>query len=198
MMKLFLLTLTVFFISCVNSSKKSEKESVDGKLSEDSLAARSRAIRYFKDCESSSLDSVRKYRIDSLNEKCKNILYVLYGTDSLSGIHVNKPITIGECNIRLMGFKNISFEKKYLAYGLFFNDSMPVAWEYRSKTVDFMIHGFDIDLKKNKIGTARIDDYMYSKINEVESDYESIKASNKFKNYVLMFKDKLNRNFKIP
>lgn len=186
------------FFGCSDTGHSWFKEPVSQKKL-DSLKALSLAINNIRKEEKSLLDSVRKYSLDSINERCKNLLYTLYAKDTLVGNSKNGDITIGECTIVLFGFENKSINLKNLHYSVLVNDSIPMIWLYKTQpNKSEMIKSFEVDVKTKKITKAIISEQAYFNITDIEKASDSIKSSSDFKSYLLNYKGKLNSNFKIP
>jgi len=194
----FFSVILLFFIGCNNSGIKPLKNEISQQV-KDSLAALSSAIKNIKDEEKSLLDSVKKYSLDSINERCKALLYVLYADDTLAGSRRNEMVTIGECNIALFGFESKSANLKDLHYDILVHDSIPVNWLYNIHPNEFkMVHSFEVHLKTKKITKAFISEYASIQIIDMEKAFDSIKISRGFKNYLSNYKGRLHPNFKIP
>ena len=188
--------ITLFIIGCGRSPNKFtnvETNSTTGYY--DSLTTLSRVIKNSNEKEKMSLDSVRKYRIDSLNSKCKNFLYTLYYNDTILNKDTDRKITVGECNIRLVNFKSKSSNVKSLSYNFFINDSIPITWQTGLEFYTNWINTFEVDIKSKEILLAKIAEHAYIKMNSINHSYDSIKGSVGFKEYLLKYKNRLHPNF---
>lgn len=197
MKKIFFFLTVLFFFGCNDTGYKPLEKEVTQK-DKDSLTSLSSAINNIRKEEKIFLDSVRKYSLDSINERCKNLLYVLYSKDTLVGSRRNETVTIGECNIVLFGFENKSANLKELHYDILVHDSIPMNWLYNTQPNEFkMVHSFEIDVKTKKIIKALISEHASMQITDIEKAFDSIKISSGFKNYLSNYKCRLHPNFKI-
>ena len=103
-------------------TKTVRKDSVNNPAPDSTQAM---VIKAFNHDEHQALDSIKKYNLDSIYNRCLSLLYVIYGNENLSDKRILKNATIGECNIRLINFKSISKRRCLINYLVFVNDSIP-------------------------------------------------------------------------
>lgn len=187
--------LSLFCIRCTDNTNVCIKKDIKGVVNQDSLKNLSVVVEVFNKDERVALDSIKKYSLDSLNNRCKKMLYVLYADDTLE--NNNDTITIGECSIRLIKFTNISKQQKELTYGVFVYDSIPVLWKFKKILSYNMIHTFGVDTEKRKIIIAKLAESGTMAIKDIEYSYDTLLNGDRFQNYLLKYKNRLHYNFKM-
>ena len=106
-MRILLIPVILSALSaCINKEDtSSEKISDSVKVTKDSIHKSN--VEYFKRKEQRAIDSLKHYSILPFYDTYKNILYKVYGTAILKEIDSGKAITVGECDIKLIGFLEI-------------------------------------------------------------------------------------------
>jgi len=194
MKKLIFISATlIILISCNDSNDHSSKIPIGNS---DSLKALSTAIERIKSDQTEASDSIKKYSLDSINNRCKSLLYVLYADDTLPGSKRKEIRTIGECNIALLGLESNSPNLKTLHYDYLIEDSIPILWKFDISSVKFkMIHSFVVDLIQKKIVKALITENISMQIKNVENAYDSIRKTKAFREYLSIYKNRIHPSF---
>lgn len=170
---LLLLLIILLFFSCNDLSEKGIKKT---KLEEsDSLSALKKVVSTLKSDVHSALDSIKKYNLDSVNERCIDYIYMIYGPTFINGGDSNTKMSIGECNIQLIGFRGMN-NYRTLVYGIFVSDSIPYEWIYH-KRIPRLTDAFEISLPDKKIVEVKLGALGKVSIQNVEAEYmNSIKS----------------------
>jgi hypothetical protein len=176
-------------LSCNSSANKS----ANCKTS-DTVISRQILIAAFDKDEKAAMDSIYKYQLDSVYKICLKYLYVIYGNEVLYKNGKNEGLTIGECNIRIVEFRNKSGELGEMTYGVFLNDSIPVNVVINTSSGQ-MINGFDVDVEKRKIVFGSIGESGKIDITNVVKLYNNASKNKLFTDYINKYKERLHPKF---
>src|SRR5215813_5820200 len=80
--------------------------------------------------EKSARDSITKYQLDSIYDRCLRLLYGIYGKEKITDITTKRSTTVGESDIRLYGFKYETPIIRRIDFEVFWNDSLPINATY--------------------------------------------------------------------
>jgi hypothetical protein len=180
---LYLIVLFIVLLGCnFSNDKNAQRQGYDTTETVKLLNSQA-VVDIFNNEEKMALDSVARYHLQAIHDSCLKYLYIIYCDELLSDTSFNTKLTIGECSIRLTGFKSESDSIKILNYGVFVNDSLPTVPALNT-SIGQMINGFEIDPKKRTIRRAKIGEIGSIEIGNVRQLCDSASKSENFKRYL--------------
>lgn len=117
----------LFFLFILIVGCNNDKNKVNQSESDLSNASIERSKEEFRIKENNALDSIRKYKMDSVYSSCLSLLYKHYAQDTVIEIPTGSELTIGECDIRLSYFKHRKADRM-ITFILFCKDSSPLTF----------------------------------------------------------------------
>lgn len=183
----------LFLFSCSNPENDSdENKEISRKniLLNDSLNAVNRAIDTFNLSVLSCKDSIRKYKMASINDTCLKYMYVIYGAENLKNYD---SLIVSECGIKITGFKKLADSVYSLRYTLFIKDSIPIVPELFANDI---IHTFEYNSMQQKFIKAYLGQHStYIDGNGLRKLYSISLNNEKNKKYLTVNFAKLNPDF---
>ncbi len=196
MNKLFFLCLQILVLGCSNNEIRTKE--IPTIVSDTSIVtARDKEIMkvFYREKENATLDSISKYNLYNPCKEGINILYSIYAPRKLYDRNLEKDITIGECDIRVLSFKSMSPFTKRVMFEIFTKDSLPLNSDRIFDNVGVFIYAFDIDITKGKILYGLLESDTESKI-ELENLMKLAKkerGSDAFKRYLKQYNNALSQ-----
>lgn len=196
-MKYFLLScISLLLLGCNLNDKKAEtKQSND--LRKSSLQVREEMKSKYDQKERNALDSIKKYKLESLFMTCLKSFYQFHGSDSIYDYESGGFFTVGEFDVKIVDFKVKDQVHRTIEVDLFKSDSLPVLHDGRIKNGGGKLNSFfEIDILNNSLlsvstgGPGEIKGEAFLKA--------SIQISNteQFKNYINDNRVNLSPRFK--
>lgn len=135
-------------------------------------------------------DTAGKYGVLNLIDTCIKYIYVIQGIDTLP----EYDLTIGQCNIRFIGFHTESDSIRTAMFGVFINDTVPAGFRIRINEIP-MLNGFSINIKEKKITKS------YAGVLPIETEiirgfYLKALEDSTFNRYMELHYDKIHPKFK--
>lgn len=197
-MRYFLLQLlaaVMLFINCSNKRNKHDEATQVDSVFKFKQIMNHTIVEIFKKDEKSTIDSLTKYNLQIVDTTCLKYLYVFYASEQIAVDNdKGRTITIGECNIKSIGFRRMSDRKCNINYGVFVNDSVPTNVIIKT-SMGVMITSFDVDLLTKKILNAKLGEGLKVDIVPLKTLYDSALLNHSFQNYIKTYKNKLHYKF---
>lgn len=197
-MSVFYITLIILFVTSCQSNANNKKNSKNDEVlqSDDSLKQQSSVINQYYLKEKSARDSINKYQLDSIYNRCLELLYGIYGKEKIADLTKKKSTTIGECDIRLYRFQYKSPHLRRIDFEIFWNDSLPVNAEFNFGSIGKMITSFTVDIGKKKIINGSVGDVMFMPISSIGMLYTDIIKQKSFSDYLKENEKRVHIKFK--
>jgi hypothetical protein len=176
--------LFVFFISCDNAQVKKPYEENRSKKS-DSVKSLHNAIDLSDKYEKAAADSLKKYHLTEIADSCLKFFYVVNCMKKFKDDLWCKDnsLTIGESEVKLIGFVNKGNDQKLILFEAFLNDSIPCSIDLKTNGDEIPI-GFTVSLKKKSIIDVMVEQHTRVYYRDFKKYYDSVVTSNGFESYL--------------
>jgi hypothetical protein len=108
---------------------------------------------------------------------------------------LGRRLSIGECNIRLIGFERKSDDLAVMHYGVFVNDSVPATDPYRQTNMGKMFTGFNVDSRQKKLLSGTDGALGFVKFGNIRQLHDSALRSKQFKEYIIKHRANMHPKF---